>query len=302
MGMPVYNGANYLVKALDSLLSQSFTDFEIVIVDNASTDATELICKDYLGRDSRIKYFRNPSNVGAALNYQIALEKTSGEYFKWAAHDDVYDAGWLKRCVDILDSNPNVILAYTRTVFIDANDIEISRFNDPFRILEDKPYWRFRQMVVKLRWCHAIFGLMRRELPAGLKPIGNYIGSDMVYLAELALHGKFIEDESYGFHRRMHNNSSQQANRNVENLQEWYDPRTKGKLYLRHWRFLKEYALCVSRAPVSVTQKLRCWAFLLRVANWNRDKLAQEASWALGASRSDNRIQTSQPGVNPETL
>ena len=103
IGMPVFNGENYLAEALDSLLTQTFSDFELIISDNASTDKTEEICRAYAVRDQRIRYFRNQENLGASRNYNRVFELSSGEYFKWAAHDDLCAPEFLGRCVDVLD-------------------------------------------------------------------------------------------------------------------------------------------------------------------------------------------------------
>ena len=92
IGLPVYNGENYLAEAIDSILGQTFTDFELIISDNASTDRTEEICRRYAAEDDRIRYFRHDRNRGASPNYNFTVEKARGEYFKWAAHDDVLHA------------------------------------------------------------------------------------------------------------------------------------------------------------------------------------------------------------------
>ena len=89
IGLPVYNGENYMAAAIDSLLAQTFTDFELIISDNASTDATEQICRDYAHRDGRIRYYREEVNRGAAWNFTHTFELARGEYFKWHAHDDL---------------------------------------------------------------------------------------------------------------------------------------------------------------------------------------------------------------------
>lgn len=91
IGTPVYNGAKYLRKALDSLLEQTFTDFELIISDNASTDDTQAICEEYARRDSRIRYVRQSMNIGAAENFRFVQQQAKGEFFMWAAHDDLWD-------------------------------------------------------------------------------------------------------------------------------------------------------------------------------------------------------------------
>ena len=95
IGMPVFNGEPYLAQALDSLLAQSFADFELIISDNASTDRTQEICESRRQRDPRIRYFRQPVNQGPASNFNFVLRQATGKYFMWAAHDDVWDREWI---------------------------------------------------------------------------------------------------------------------------------------------------------------------------------------------------------------
>jgi glycosyltransferase involved in cell wall biosynthesis len=90
IGMPVYNGERFIREALDSILEQTFTDFELIISDNASTDGTDAICCDYATRDSRIRYLRQNENKGALFNFEFVLNEARGSFFKWAAVDDLF--------------------------------------------------------------------------------------------------------------------------------------------------------------------------------------------------------------------
>ena len=103
IGLPVYNGENYLAESLDALLGQSYEDFELIISDNASTDGTADICRRYGKQDSRIRYIRQPRNIGLAPNHNVVLDQARGELFKWASHDDLYARDLLKCCVEALD-------------------------------------------------------------------------------------------------------------------------------------------------------------------------------------------------------
>src|SRR5262249_60446249 len=103
VGLPVFNGESYLESAITSVLGQTFEDFELIICDNASTDRTAEICNDYAARDSRIRYFRNPRNLGAAPNYNLAFSQARGRYFKWLAHDDRMRPSFLAKTVRVLD-------------------------------------------------------------------------------------------------------------------------------------------------------------------------------------------------------
>src|SRR5437879_5289624 len=115
IGMPVYNGEARLATALDSLLAQDYRDFELIISDNASTDATGSICHDYARADGRIRYYRHPQNMGAAHNFQRVLQLARGQYFMWAAYDDLWDPDFLTRCLAVLETDPSAVLAYPQT-------------------------------------------------------------------------------------------------------------------------------------------------------------------------------------------
>src|SRR6516164_10769129 len=119
VGLPVYNGENYLAEAIEALLGQSYEDFELIISDNASTDGTADICRRYEKQDSRIRYIRQPLNIGLAPNHNFVFRQARGELFKWASHDDLYARDLLKRCVDALDEFPHVVLAHSWTALID---------------------------------------------------------------------------------------------------------------------------------------------------------------------------------------
>ena len=96
LGLPVYNGERYLRQAIDSMLAQTFRDFELIISDNASTDRTREICLEYQKRDPRVRYFRNESNIGPAANFNLVFQRAHAEYFKWVAADDVCEPDFLR--------------------------------------------------------------------------------------------------------------------------------------------------------------------------------------------------------------
>src|ERR1051326_2036095 len=103
IGLPVYNGQQFLEEAINSLLAQTYSDFELIISDNASTDATEQICRAHAAADPRIRYYRNDKNRGPVWNLNRVFELARGELFKWAAHDDVCAPTLVERCVEVLE-------------------------------------------------------------------------------------------------------------------------------------------------------------------------------------------------------
>ena len=116
--MPVYNGENYLRFAVDAVLNQTFQDWELIICDNCSNDSTEATCREYAERDPRVRYHRNPKNLGALPNHNRTLELARGEYFKLYAHDDILMPTYLERLVEVLDRDPGVVLVHPKTMII----------------------------------------------------------------------------------------------------------------------------------------------------------------------------------------
>jgi glycosyltransferase involved in cell wall biosynthesis len=121
IGLPVYNGENYLGEAIAALLGQTFEDFELIISDNASTDGTAGISRRYEKQDSRIRYVRQPRNIGIAPNHNFIVSEARGELVKWASHDDLYARDMMERCVQALDEHPHVVLANPWTAMIDGS-------------------------------------------------------------------------------------------------------------------------------------------------------------------------------------
>ncbi len=114
MGIPVFNGEKFIEKRLDSLLKQSYENFEIIISDNASTDKTESICKKFVKTDNRIIYLRQEKNIGGILNFKFLLNKAKGKYFIWTAVDDILLPTFLENNVKILESQKNIICSTSK--------------------------------------------------------------------------------------------------------------------------------------------------------------------------------------------
>ena len=181
IGIPVFNGQEFLPELLDSLLAQTFRDFEILICDNASSDRTPHISCEYERNDSRIHYIRNERNLGAIANYNRVFELSTAPLFKWAAHDDLYHEAYLEACVRLLEENLDIILAHTGTAFIDERS-ELLPFEQETGSFVDaktgRRYWadvptigdtpvavnRFWQVLTRARGGNHMFGVVRREI------------------------------------------------------------------------------------------------------------------------------------------
>jgi glycosyltransferase involved in cell wall biosynthesis len=169
IGMPVYNGEQYLRRALDSLLAQTFSDFELIISDNASTDKTYEICKQYALTDSRIILFRQTENIGVHPNFRFVIERSQGEYFFWAPHDDWWDSNFIKSGVLALDKCKTAAGAFGIVYYLDKEGSkhpkgsEFLRDQPPYHLDYDSAYRRIKSYVTGNITDHLIYAFFRRN-------------------------------------------------------------------------------------------------------------------------------------------
>jgi glycosyltransferase involved in cell wall biosynthesis len=264
IGLPVYNGGRYLAAALDSLLAQTFTDFELLILDNASTDSTGEIAAEYAARDERIRYHRNAENVGAGPNFNLAFELTSGRYFKWAAHDDLLHPDFLERCVDALERDPDAVLAYPRTRIIGEDGEPIEDYAPELASDASDPAVRF-EALLQYHKCFQVFGVIRRDALEQTGRIGLYAHGDGVLLAHLGLLGRFAEIPEFLFFPREHPTQSMNMIGDYWTYAQWFNPALKDKPTFPHWRMFGEYLRAVVTASVPLEDRAACLAVLGRV-------------------------------------
>lgn len=297
--MPVRNGERFIADAIDSLLAQTFTDFELIIVDNASVDRTEQICTKYAALDPRIRYHRNPSNLGPAQNHNRCFALSRGQYFRWHAHDDMCLPTYLTRCVSALDNAPSAVLAFPKTLIIDADGEPLENYEFELHTNAAEPARRFAELVLVNHRRHRaveIFGLMRSEALRETPLEGAYARGDSVLLARLALLGRFIEVPQTLFLSRSHATQSMQTLPvSVKEGQsrfsrllgtgplpppEWWDPTRKGRINFPEWNLLKEYWLSIGRASLDFADRACCYGVMTWWLVRNAPKLARDVIFA----------------------
>ena len=264
IGLPVYNGERFLEETISSILAQTYTDFELIISDNASIDRTQEICEAYAAKDRRIHYYRNVHNLGAAWNYNRTFELSQSTYFKWAAHDDLCAPEMLHLCVDILDQHPEVVICYFESKIIDEYGNIVRDYHNSLNILSERPSARFIQYInAKTDKWHPIFGLIRSSSLKKTRLIGNYISSDTCLLAELSLYGKFFQIPECLFFRRTHP-GNMYMRRNMQQWLEFFDPRLSDKIVMPRWRILFENLVSIKNASINIYEKYSLFEYLAR--------------------------------------
>ncbi len=258
IGMPVYNGERYVCEALNSIRSQTYEEWSLLISDNASTDHTRQICEEYVRQDRRISYRCNETNLGASRNYNLLFNLSEGDYFKWASHDDVLAPEFLSRCIEVLDSDPTILVCHTKVKRIDEDRQVIGSYETKMTTDTGKPHERFHDLVLARHPCTAAFGVFRRDALAKTPLIKSFVGSDRTLLAELGLRGRIFEIPEYLFYRRDHPHASIRQYGPYERLA-WFDPKKTGNIHLPNWRVGLEYFWSVARVPMSWREKISCY-------------------------------------------
>lgn len=260
VGVPLYNAERYLEAAFDALLAQTYPELELVVCDNASTDATWELCQEYARRDDRIRLLRNERNLGAAYNYNRVAYRARGALFKWAAYDDVCAPELVAACVAELDAaGPGAVLAYPQTVLIDDAGTSQGRFHDRLDLRQPRAATRVRALASRFNLCNPVFGVVRRDVLLRTGLIRAYPSSDVTLLAELAAYGRFHEVAAPLFHRRLHPASTRQAGSpDLGVVAAWFDPRRRSRPLAPRLALALRTAAALYATELPLTARLGC--------------------------------------------
>lgn len=285
IGMPVYNAESYLHEAIDSLLAQTYSDFEIVISDNASTDRTEAICRDYAKREPRISYVRQQKNLGATGNFNHVFGLARGTYFKWASYDDVCEPEFVARCVEVLDAHPEVVWVHSASSKINGNgDVlessapeaegigHTSEAGLPRQFYDSSsPHLRFQGVLLGTNWCVDSYGVIRSDALRATQLLPACYGSEKVLMGALSLAGCYREIPDTLFYQRVHAAASSRIENAADQLT-FMDTKATSRFTSTRMRLLRGHLHSISDAQLSIWQKVRCLLivgkYLLQAHKW----------------------------------
>jgi glycosyltransferase involved in cell wall biosynthesis len=254
IGVPVYNMGAYLKEAVESVLAQTFTDLELIISDNASTDETEAVGRALAASDPRVTYRRNAENVGLSANNNLLVPLARGRLFKWAPADDVLLPGYLERCVNAIDADPSVILAYPQTRFVDGKGTSLDLVDPGWHLVSDDPSERLLFAILAGHFANAGLGVIRTEALRRTRLLPRYAGGDFRLLAELSLLGKFVEIPEQLYVRRIHKGSTGGNVGNTGWLRRYWSGSRPG-MRAPYWRLCRDHVGIVLGAPIPAPRK-----------------------------------------------
>jgi glycosyltransferase involved in cell wall biosynthesis len=191
IGLPVYNGEHFIARAIESLLAQDYALIELIISDNASTDRTPEICREYAAKDPRVHYHRNSTNLGVVKNFNRVFELSSGDYFMWAGDHDLRAPTYISRCLEIMVADPSVVLCCSQTVRVAPDGSHSAIIPPRLDTRGLAAVTRFQLVIWSLSYCYQTYGLIRSDALKRTQLFRDTIGPDTVLLTELALLGAF---------------------------------------------------------------------------------------------------------------
>jgi GT2 family glycosyltransferase len=213
IGLPVRNGGDHLAEALDSLLAQTYADFDLVVSDNASDDDTQEIVQARVAYDARVRYMRRDDPVGAAENFDRVLAEASGELFAWAAHDDIWEPLFLERLIALLDAHQGAALAFCDVDNVDERGRSVKHLRGVRGVAGGGP--RVVRLIRYLRsaeWkgrANAVYGVARTEALRASGGLRAYTaaawGQDFHLLFKVVAQGAIVHEPTLLFHKRLGN-------------------------------------------------------------------------------------------------
>jgi glycosyltransferase involved in cell wall biosynthesis len=265
-------------------LAQTYSNFVLVISDNASVDSTGDICRQYAASDSRIKYFRNDVNIGNPRNFNRVFELTSTKYLKWSTADDFWEPTFLERALEIMERDPSIALCYPQAVLVDANGGNPQNYDDVLHLVQEDPADRFLTLITRIKLAHQHLGVIRMSHLRQTHLLGTYVGSDNNLLAELTLYGKFFELPHRLFFRRFHKDSGSWKRGDAAHDARVYHAAGAKRATLTKWRIHLRFFSAVSTSPLPLKSKMRIYRHLTQRMIWDRRELALELAHYAGIS------------------
>lgn len=276
IGLPVYNSERHLARSIESLLAQSYREFVLIISDNASTDRTRAICEGYAAEDCRVKYFRNPVNIGLTGNFNRVFELSHTKYFKWSTGDDFWAPEMLADAVSVLEADPTIVLCYPRTVIVDDEGREQRLFEDKLHLMQDDPGERFLAVIEHIQLVNHHLGVLRADAIRRTQLFGRHVAADTGFIAEMSLYGKFYEVKKPQFFRRFHAESSSWSRANQEHQARRYHAANVRRVPFNAWLYHRSFWRAVIRSPISSRKKLALLARLAKRAYWDWPSLYED--------------------------
>jgi glycosyltransferase involved in cell wall biosynthesis len=280
IGVPAYNSAATIGTAIESLLGQTYRDFEIIVSDNASTDATREIVERFAHQDHRIRYVYQAENIGANLNYSFVAKAARGEYFKWASSSDWYAPRFLESCLQALEQNKDAVLAAPRTRLFTGDLESAINYEHDIEVLETSPAARLKTLSSTLQLNNALNGLIRMDALRRTSMIEPYYRADEVLMGHLAMLGKLLLVDEYLYYRRMEA-ATATALQDPISWRKHHYPKLSARVLFQAWKRYFGWLRAGLGTPMPVANRLQVLKYLAKMCYWERHSFLIDVQGAL---------------------
>ena len=286
IGMPVFNGAATIAAAIEALLAQTFGNFELIVSDNASTDATRDVVEELKARDARILYRRQTTNVGANNNYSYLAVVARGEFLKWASASDWCAPTFLERCLALLARNADAVLAAPRTRLFTGERSSALDYAHDIEIQDATPSGRLIHLHDVIQLNNVFNGLIRVSALRRTRLIESYQQADTVLMGHLALLGKFLLVDEPLFYRRMEPATST-ALQDEEAVRRHHYPEPTARALFQGVKRHVGWFRAAFAAPMTAGERLRLLHYLAMQLYWDRQVVAADLGgvWRYALAR-----------------
>ncbi|MBM3579985.1 MAG: glycosyltransferase family 2 protein [Alphaproteobacteria bacterium] len=193
IGITTYNDGKYLAKTIESCVNQAG---RIVICDNASTDNTEEICRDFAKKYPNIDYFRLEQDNGKCFGFNFVIKEAKTKYFMWLGGHDYLDDNYTSPLIHMME-NSDAVTCYPSSRSVTVNDEEIGLYNYWYshKLTSDSACERIYTLISQLHEVGMFYGIHKTEILKEFLPhesFANMLGGDHVFLCSMAARGKMI--------------------------------------------------------------------------------------------------------------
>jgi glycosyltransferase involved in cell wall biosynthesis len=284
VGLGVFNGERWVERAIESILAQTYSNFELLISDNCSTDRTHEICERYAARDKRIRLTRTATNVGAAENFNVMCRLATGKYFKYASCNDYCEPDLLRRCIEVLEARSDVAVCHPRARLLIEETGRSEEYEHKLHLMSDSPFERLRTYFETVRLNNVEQGLLRVEWLRRTPLQEPFIGSDISLMAELSVYGKFYEIPEFLFVRRV-GEKAMSSLRGDQELASFYAPGQKALLW-QEWKRMLALSRMAFRVPLSNPERVKLLRYVGRQWRFSRRQLLGDIRQSIAYSSS----------------
>lgn len=280
VGIPTFNSEAYLGLAIEGLLAQTFSDFELVVSDNASTDGTRNVVENYMSIDRRVRYIRHSENIGANLNYSHVVRIANGDFFKWSSSSDWCAPTFLEKCFRELSAHEDAVLVVPRTRLFESTPEESQDYPFDIEILDESPSVRLKYLMSNLELNNAMNGLIRTSALRKTRLVEHYRAADVVLMGHLAMLGKFRLIDERLFYRRMALETST-ALQDAQTIRKFLYPRVDSRTLFQGCRRHLGWARSAWSAPMSIGDRFEALTQVAKACYWEKSVIREDFRLAL---------------------